>query len=521
MDTFAPPTAKKRRNAHGLQLSSRALAPLPPTTHPSSSSSSSHHPGMIHDALSEFINMNQATPTLASARRQGGGGEDERAVTPTQASHHGLLPPAGNGGGGGGKSSISRKKPADLDISTSLAPEGIRRAPGFPDDDDKRRTTKGAARELESTLAAMEIATGSTLDAAPPRTKSSSSSTKTRKPGSSSGRGKGAPSSSSSSSLDSGPFGELKNDEFKVVQDLGAGAGGTVDKVIHVPTGTIMAKKLVLIDAKPAVRKQILRELQIMHGCASPYIVSFYGAFMREPHICICMEYMDRTSLDGIYKKHGAIEIGVVGRIAEAVLEGLTYLYDVHRIIHRDIKPSNILVNSKGAIKICDFGVSGELINSIANTFVGTSTYMSPERIQGGNYSVKSDVWSLGVSLIELALGRFPFSNEEDGEDDDLDLPASLRSSAGTADARMPRPKPNAAGPNMSILDLLQYIVNEPAPRLTPPGRFPREAELFVDDCLRKDPGLRKNPKELLLYDWIRCSKVTPDDLEAWALSVA
>lgn len=316
MDTFAPPTAKKRRNAHGLQLSSRALAPLPPTIHPSSSSSSSHHPGMIHDALSEFINMNQATPTVASARRQGGGGEDERAaVTPTQASHHGLLPPAG----GGGKSSISRKKPADLDISTSLAPEGIRRAPGFPDDDDKRRTTKGAARELESTLAAMEIATGSTLDAAPPRTKSSSSSTKTRKPGSSSGRGKQAPSSSSSSSLDSGPFGELKNDEFKVVQDLGAGAGGTVDKVIHVPTGTIMAKKvsppppfapafplsigihrsriaqLVLIDAKPAVRKQILRELQIMHGCASPYIVSFYGAFMREPHICICMEYMDRT----------------------------------------------------------------------------------------------------------------------------------------------------------------------------------------------------------------------------------
>lgn len=51
----------------------------------------------------------------------------------------------------------------------------------------------------------------------------------------------------------------------------------------------------------------------------------------------------------------------------------------------------------------------------------------------------------------------------------------------------------------MSILDLLQYIVNEPAPRLTPPGRFPREAELFVDDCLRKDPGLRKNPKELLV----------------------
>lgn len=132
-----------------------------------------------------------------------------------------------------------------------------------------------------------------------------------------------------------------------------------------------------------------------MHGCASPFIVSFYGAFMKEPHICICMEYMDRTyvlspsvvvllisllirrSLEGISKKHGAIPIRILSRIAEAVLEGLTYLYDEHRIIHRDIKPSNILVNSEGAIKLCDFGVSGELIDSIANTFVGTSTYMS------------------------------------------------------------------------------------------------------------------------------------------------
>lgn len=114
------------------------------------------------------------------------------------------------------------------------------------------------------------------------------------------------------------------------------------------------------------------------------------------------MEFMDKGSLDGIYKKIGAIDIEVVGHVALAVLEGLTYLYDVHRIIHRgihthsfamvctdahtlDIKPSNILCNSHGQIKICDFGVSGELINSIADTFVGTSTYMSvcppPRRI--------------------------------------------------------------------------------------------------------------------------------------------
>jgi mitogen-activated protein kinase kinase len=149
----------------------------------------------------------------------------------------------------------------------------------------------------------------------------------------------------------------------------------------------------VLIDAKPSVRKQILRELQIMHDCKSPYIISFYGAFVADPNICICMEFMDKGSLDGVYKKIGPIDIEVVGKVALAVLEGLMYLYDVHRIIHRgehllidscgaahsssDIKPSNILFNSQGQVKICDFGVSGELINSIADTFVGTSTYMS------------------------------------------------------------------------------------------------------------------------------------------------
>ncbi|KAG9315876.1 kinase-like domain-containing protein [Chiua virens] len=312
---------------------------------------------------------------------------------------------------------------------------------------------------------------------------------------------------------------DLRNEDLKDLQELGQGNGGSVKKVEHAPTKTIMAKK------------QILRELQIMHDCHSPYIISFYGAFLSDPNICICMEYMDKGSLDGIYKKIGAIDIEVVGHVALAVLEGLTYLYDVHRIIHRDIKPSNILCNSQGQIKICDFGVSGELINSIADTFVGTSTYMSPERIQGAQYTVKSDVWSLGISLIELALGRFPFS-ESDPDDSDLsDLEGTLSPSTMNLppvrkdrdkNAKKDRRKSKGVslqggGMMMSILELLQHIVNEPAPRLTPEGRFPKEAEDFVDSCLFKDPDSRKTPKELLKHSWVEQARASTFDLETWA----
>ncbi len=329
---------------------------------------------------------------------------------------------------------------------------------------------------------------------------------------------------------------DLKNEDLKTLAELGAGNGGTVTKVLHEKSNTVMAKKVVFIDAKPSVRKQILRELQILHECNSPYIVSFYGAYLSEPHICMCMEFMEKDSLDGIYKKYGPISPQICGKISVAVVHGLTYLYDVHRIIHRDVKPSNILVNGAGQIKICDFGVSGELINSIADTFVGTSTYMSPERIQGDQYSVKSDVWSLGVSVIELALGRFPFAENEDDDDSDVDDFLNNEDLGGTLSPTKPAPKlqmankekqqrrkSKAAGVSlagsshqMSILDLLQHIVNEPPPKL-PEGRFPRLMEEFVNLCLVKEPAKRPSPKDLTKHQYIIEADGAKVDLQAWA----
>lgn len=177
------------------------------------------------------------------------------------------------------------------------------------------------------------------------------------------------------------------------------------------------------------------------------------------------------SSLDRISRVFGPVRVDVLGKIAEATLGGLTYLYSNHHIMHRDIKPSNILVNSRGSIKLCDFGVSGELINSVADTFVGTSTYMAPERIQGERYTVKSDVWSFGLTIMELAIGKFPFAASEQLSD------------AESAPA--------------GILDLLQQIVHEPAPQLPKSDAFPQILEDMIQKCLYKEPERRPTPQEL------------------------
>jgi len=279
---------------------------------------------------------------------------------------------------------------------------------------------------------------------------------------------------------------DLRAEEIKTLGELGAGNGGTVSKVLHVPTKTIMAKKIIHVDAKLNVRKQIMREMQFMHDCNSKHIVSFYGAYMHNGDISMCMEYMDVGSLDNVYRKNGPIPMDVIGKITYAVVDGLVYLYDNHRIIHRDIKPSNILVNSTGQIKICDFGVSGQLINSIADTFVGTSSYMSPERIKGSPYSVKSDVWSVGITLMELALGRFPLPGE---------------------------------GGELSIFELLQHIVHEDPPKL-PVGQFPKDFEDFLEKSLSKDPALRPNFSDCLEHEYVQRAEKEKVDLEKWAQSV-
>ncbi|XP_066158749.1 dual specificity mitogen-activated protein kinase kinase dSOR1 [Euwallacea fornicatus] len=299
--------------------------------------------------------------------------------------------------------------------------------------------------------------------------------------------------------------GELSDDDFEKLGELGSGNGGVVNKVRHKSTGLIMARKLIHLEVKPAIKKQIIRELKILHDCNFAHIVGFYGAFYSDGEISICIEYMDAGSLDLILKKAGRIPENILGKITSAVLKGLSYLRDKHAIMHRDVKPSNILVNSSGEIKICDFGVSGQLIDSMANSFVGTRSYMSPERLQGTHYSVQSDIYSLGLSLVEMAIGMYPIPPPDAktlavifGQSKEGDSPDSPKA---------PRP--------MAIFELLDYIVNEPPPKL-PSGIFSSEFEDFVDRCLRKNPDERADLKTLMNHPWIKKWETEDVNVAEW-----
>lgn len=274
----------------------------------------------------------------------------------------------------------------------------------------------------------------------------------------------------------------LSNEDLFPLKELGSGNSGTVSKVLHVPTEKIMAKKVIHIDLKTVIQTQIIRELRTLHECQSPFIIDFFGAFINSNNtIVLCMEYCNCGSLDNILSlcEPRRFPLYALKKLTYSILSGLTYLYLTHKIIHRDIKPSNVLMTHKGQFKLCDFGVLRELTNSLglADTFVGTSTYMSPERIQGLKYGVKSDVWSMGLMLIELATGNFVWNDDEGGN--------------------------NQHGPE-GILDLLQRIVNEPPPTLSnkidPISKRHYDSELcvFVDSCLIKDDHLRMSPSELL-----------------------
>uniref|UniRef100_A0A8C2RI15 mitogen-activated protein kinase kinase n=2 Tax=Capra hircus TaxID=9925 RepID=A0A8C2RI15_CAPHI len=285
---------------------------------------------------------------------------------------------------------------------------------------------------------------------------------------------------------------EVKADDLEPIVELGRGAYGVVERMRHVPSGQIMAVKRIRATVNSQEQKRLLMDLDIsMRTVDCPFTVTFYGALFREGDVWICMELMD-TSLDKFYKqvidKGQTIPEDILGKIAVSIVKALEHLHSKLSVIHRDVKPSNVLINALGQVKMCDFGISGYLVDSVAKTIdAGCKPYMAPERInpelnQKG-YSVKSDIWSLGITMIELAILRFPYD------------------SWGTP------------------FQQLKQVVEEPSPQL-PADKFSEEFVDFTSQCLKKNSKERPTYPELMQHPFFTLHESKATDVASFVKSI-
>lgn len=214
---------------------------------------------------------------------------------------------------------------------------------------------------------------------------------------------------------------------------LGSGAAGRVYLAKHIPTGKKVAVKEINIIEED-MRKQFRNDYITLTSYCSRFLVRSFGAFYdSEGRAHVTLEYMDRGSLADVIRKTGPLPEPVICKIAEHCLRGLRLLHG-HRVMHRDVKTANILLSGKwGVAKLSDFGIArsfsperkvtttsrGDIVaeidggdaSSVTKTYIGTLEYMSPERIFGNPYTYASDIWGLGVSILECVLGYRPFRN--------------------------------------------------------------------------------------------------------------
>eukprot|EP01095_Lingulamoeba_sp_RSL-Kostka_P014052 TRINITY_DN6005_c0_g1_i3.p1 TRINITY_DN6005_c0_g1~~TRINITY_DN6005_c0_g1_i3.p1 ORF type:complete len:293 (-),score=80.23 TRINITY_DN6005_c0_g1_i3:285-1163(-) len=264
-----------------------------------------------------------------------------------------------------------------------------------------------------------------------------------------------------------------KNDIEFTDETLGSGSSGTVKKAYHPNTDSILAIKVIPLDLNEQIRKKVLQEIRTLFNCDHPNVVGFQGAFYTDGMINIALEFMDGGNLADVLKTVGTIPEPIIAKIAEKLLSAIDYIHRELHIVHRDIKPQNLLLNQNGEVKLCDFGVCGKLESTIgqAMTFTGTVTYMSPERINGDFHSSASDIWSLGLTLLECAVGYYPY---------------------------------NKYNKQLTFFELLTKIQNEKSPSLPDNDQFSNEFCNFIDACLKKNPEERPQAMDLLNHEFIQ-----------------
>ncbi|CAM8986697.1 unnamed protein product [Rhodiola kirilowii] len=267
--------------------------------------------------------------------------------------------------------------------------------------------------------------------------------------------------------------------DYKLLEEIGHGATATVFRAIYLPLNDVVAVKCLDLDRCNSNLDDIRREAQTMSLIDHPNVVSAHCSFVVERSLWVVMPFMAEGSCLHLMKiaHPDGIDEPAIASILKEVLKALVYLHE-HGHIHRDVKAGNILLDTNGAVKLADFGVSACMLDSgdrqrSRNTFVGTPCWMAPEVLQpGSGYNFKADIWSFGITALELAHGHAPFSKY----------------------------------PPMKVL--LMTIQN------APPGldydrdkKFSKSFKEMVAMCLVKDPTKRPTAAKLLKHAFFKNAK--------------
>ncbi|KAG2274985.1 hypothetical protein Bca52824_057540 [Brassica carinata] len=264
---------------------------------------------------------------------------------------------------------------------------------------------------------------------------------------------------------------EITAEDLETMRVIGKGSSGVVQLVRHKWVGKLFAMKglsvhfyelqVIQMNIQEKIRKQIVQELKINQASSQcPHVAVCYHSFYHNGAFSLVLEYMDRGSLVDVIRQVKTILEPYLAVVCKQVLQGLVYLHNERHVIHRDIKPSNLLVNHKGDVNIHD------------HVFFYSFT-LQPERISGSTYDYSSDIWSLGMSVLECAIGRFPYLESEDQQNPP------------------------------SFYELLAAIIESPPPT-APSVQFSPEFCSFVSACLQKDPPARASSLDLLSHPFIK-----------------
>ena len=246
---------------------------------------------------------------------------------------------------------------------------------------------------------------------------------------------------------------------------IGQGNDAKVFKALYAPNASPIALKQIYIQKEQ--QKRIREEIICFLMCSHPNIVRCFGVLIEKSQVSIGLEFLNKGSLRNHIRRDTPQEF-VVAYVAFEILKGLSYL-EKRKIIHRDLKPENILFNDLFEVKISDFGVSGivKTAENVKGTFTGSLVYMSPERFDK-EYQYNSDVWSLGIMLLEWTNGGIPFKNE-----------------------------------NLNPLEFRNFLVSNNLVEFVPES-FGEVFRSFLGECFELDAEKRKNARELLKHPFVK-----------------